>query len=320
METLRKYNYIARAKDGSIQRGEIEASDRNDALRRLKGQGVTPLGITDPKPQAAVRSSVGLTRREMAIVVLGLIVIVGFFGYRLMGDGKPGKAKHGERTVAAATQVNQRPQLGGIQMPDLDAFPIAATAGVVAPPATVAKTVAPVVPVRVTVSPAQPPPRRERKVRQYIPPGGTNSVPPMFKTQTEQVLAYFATAKLGDMPPPPLPEIYSREDIAKILDTDIVVYDTDDDNVNEIKVDVAQAKSFLKKFIADGGSMKEFIDYYQEEMAKAYREREAAQSYMMELINAGDEAGALAYFEEQNAAFTAKGIKPLQFPRILQPQ
>ena len=44
---MKSYTYTCRGKDGTLKRGRLEASDRADALRQLKGQGYLPFSISE---------------------------------------------------------------------------------------------------------------------------------------------------------------------------------------------------------------------------------------------------------------------------------
>ena len=44
------YKYVGRTKKGSLKRGTIEGTSRNDAIQKLRDQGVSPREITETKP------------------------------------------------------------------------------------------------------------------------------------------------------------------------------------------------------------------------------------------------------------------------------
>src|SRR5690625_1199094 len=44
------YKYIGRTPDGALKKGTIEARSKNDALRRLRNQGISPREVTETKP------------------------------------------------------------------------------------------------------------------------------------------------------------------------------------------------------------------------------------------------------------------------------
>ncbi|MCL2104218.1 MAG: hypothetical protein FWH21_04085, partial [Kiritimatiellaeota bacterium] len=142
--------------------------------------------------------------------------------------------------------------------------------------------------------------------------------PSAFSTATEQVLGWIANTVPG-APPPILPALPpgERENIAAILDRDIVLYADDSDRAAESKHNVAHAKQLLKRYLAEGGTPEDFLGYYHNALAEAHREWREAQRGVVELQRAGDEEGAVTFYLEQNAALGERGIKPVILPPAL---
>src|SRR5690625_3438994 len=44
------YKYIGRAKDGSLKRGRMEGRSKNDVIRELRDQGISPREVNETKP------------------------------------------------------------------------------------------------------------------------------------------------------------------------------------------------------------------------------------------------------------------------------
>jgi hypothetical protein len=158
--------------------------------------------------------------------------------------------------------------------------------------------------------------RPERPVRrvEVIPGMWTNPPPPSgYSSATERLLNMVVNATLGH-PPPPLLSLPPGEDIAKILASDVLVYDGDDEKTVAAKINVAQAKRYLKEYLDEGGTTDGFLKYYHDELKQVFEEWRTAQKYAMDLIKAGDDANALLYVEEQNKDFAKRGIKPIVIP------
>ena len=157
------------------------------------------------------------------------------------------------------------------------------------------------------------PERRVRRV-EVIPGMSTNPPPPTgFSSQTEALINMIVNTPLGS-PPPPLPRVPPREDFAKIFETDILVYDEDDEQTVAAKINVAKAKEYLKEYLEQGGTPDGFLTYYHDELRAAHQEWMLARKQALDLIKAGDEELAARYVEAQNKVFAERGIKAIFAP------
>jgi hypothetical protein len=82
------------------------------------------------------------------------------------------------------------------------------------------------------------------------------------------------------------------------------------------KINVTQAKRYLKEYQEQGGTPDGFLKYYHDELMQAHQEWMLARKQAMDLIKAGDDANALIYVEEQNKDFAKRGIKPIVIPGL----
>jgi len=144
----------------------------------------------------------------------------------------------------------------------------------------------------------------------------TNPPARVFRTGTEQIISWIANSQLGN-PPPPLPILPPGDDIAAILNSDIILYDDDSEDIENAKVNVAYMKQLLKEYLAQGGKAQDFLSYYHTELWKAHTEWRESQLKLMELYKAGDLQGAREYAEQQSQVLHDKGIKPLVVPPAL---
>jgi hypothetical protein len=160
-----------------------------------------------------------------------------------------------------------------------------------------------------------PPAVKKRRV-EVIPGISTNPPPPTgFSSPTEALINMIVNTPLGS-PPPSLPRVPPREDFAKIFETDILVYDEDDEQTVAAKINVAKAKEYLKEYLEQGGTPDGFLTYYHDELRAAHQEWMLARKQALDLIKAGDAEGALLYVQEQNRAFAERGIKPIVIPGL----
>jgi len=136
-----------------------------------------------------------------------------------------------------------------------------------------------------------------------------------FASGTEQIIGWLVNTRLGD-PPPPLPRLAQSEDIGKILESDIAVFDDDSEEAFAAKANVAYAKQVLRSYLAGGGTVETFLGHYQEQLVEASREWRAAQSNAARLLREGEPGEAELYVEEENQRLAEKGIKPIALPAL----
>lgn len=98
-----------------------------------------------------------------------------------------------------------------------------------------------------------------------------------YRNATEQILYRMFTTRLGTMPPPasPLP----RKDVENLVSILIDKNESQKGDSEELALGretIEAAKSELKKYLKEGGSPAEFLDYYNNELRKAYMRRREA--------------------------------------------
>lgn len=304
---MKNYTYIARDAAGATKRGVVQAPDRNAVLAALKAKGMIPVSITEGgrDPQSNI---LGWKSKIPLLVAVVLLVIVTVVALKLRPKTKTVDVKPPERPradqiakktapvtpIAAVKQMpekqhtlpeeNVRQEELGLDVPASAVLPTA-----VPPIAALPQT---------AESPATNPPAR------------------VFKTGTEQIISWIANSRLGN-PPPPLPLLPPGDDIAAILNSDIILYDDDSEDIENVKVNVAYMKQLLKEYLAQGGKAQDFLSYYHTELWKAHTEWRESQQQLMELYKAGDTQGAREYAEQQSRVLQDKGIKPLVVPPAL---
>jgi hypothetical protein len=134
-----------------------------------------------------------------------------------------------------------------------------------------------------------------------------------FTSGSEQVIATVMNTRLGRRPPP-LFNLPMAEDIGKVLDRDIVLYDDDDERAVEAKANVAHAKQLLKEYIRDGGRPEDFLRHYHGILQEAYEEWNTAQRHVLALLLEGRQGEAELYAEDQTRTFAERGIQPVNIP------
>lgn len=109
---------------------------------------------------------------------------------------------------------------------------------------------------------------------------------------------------------PPLPP---NTDVAKVLNTDILVYPQDDDETIQNKINLAKVKEYLAEYLAEGGEVTDFLGHYHYQLSSAYTLRQAAHQEMLALLRDGDSDAAELYVLEANKILDKEGIMPISF-------
>lgn len=138
----------------------------------------------------------------------------------------------------------------------------------------------------------------------------TPSTNRLFKTGTEQIMAWIFTTRLGN-PPMPLPKVPIRDEahLAEILISDNPVFETDSEKAKEAKQTVEAVKKEAIKYIKEGGDIQEFFHYYHDQLMQAYHEYNDAHKSVMEMLRRGEDAELCsAYIKKVNERMAERGI------------
>ena len=300
-------------KTGTREVFQIEAETKSAVWPILKERGVNPICVEEAKGKIkstkmrnanASSNSNGLNLRVLILSAIG-ILLIGAVCFVLM-NGKSSEADKPEKKV-------------------------------------VKKEKREVVPTVKTVV-SQPKPKEEIKERDIIDPAKaeraaklkamtpeerwnflfeearnkpldlTPSTNQVFKTGTEQMMAWIFTTELGGMPPPlPMISIHDEAHMAQILTAKNPALEGDSEKAKEAKAMVELAKKELIKFIKEGGSVDEFFEYYRGELVQAHNEWQDSQKSVMKVIREEPEIAA-DYIREVNARLNEKGIRSVKIP------
>jgi hypothetical protein len=302
---MKSFVYMARDVSGALRRGSIGVADRAAALAALKARGLTPVSVAEGSVPRRVN------RRRTLSVFAALLGATGCVVLMVVLLKQRPKVK--PVAVAEATKGIVRTQRAKMANAP-EEKDLAVTHGAQAVPGK-----AGAVPPPMSSKPPPVPPQPAKAAR--VTTSGAANTPAnnprqTFTTGTEQVVSWIANSRLGD-PPPILPMLPMVENIEKILNTDIVLYDDDDGRTEAVKANVAKMKQAMKAFVAEGGDPQEFLQFYQDELKAAHEEWRTSQAELMKKIREDDKRGAAVFLEERNKELEAKGIKPLAVPPFL---
>ena len=293
---MKNFNYTARDRAGATKRGSLKAIDRAAALHELAAQGMVPLSITE----GAAKEASGFSLKKPFIIAGAIVAVIAavFLVLNLLPKSSDTEGKKPKKN-----KVVQTTKKGSVKAPLT-----ASTNRTVA-----VKTSAEKEPV---LAPAPTNKVVKPKIQVFELYPGCSTNPPLtgYTSITERIINMIINLRPG-MPPPPLLNLPAGEtNIIKILDTNITLYETDDETVAQQKANVAYAKQLLKEYLAAGGNTSDFLKFYHEQLTNAFEERRKAQQQFSEILKAGDEKGASDFFEEKNKALSEKGIAPLTVP------
>jgi hypothetical protein len=314
MGPMKTFTYLCRTVKGESKRGCVTAATRADVLKRLAEQGLTPISVTEECVTTAPARGNGVIYVAPRTLVLGGVAIVALIGLVLWlrEQNKPGEKKQIAKQDLSSHRQNKHER---VIVADTNARPMRVPVHerTVEEPAQVA--VQPITseqpPGPVSVD-AEPDPVVENRAAVVVTEEPVKKRR-AFASGTEQVLGMIMNTRLGSMPPP-LPRLSPMENIAEILDRDIIIENDDNEQTEAAKINVAYAKQALKEYLKEGGTPGEFLQYYHDQLKQVFEEWRTAQNYAMELFKAGDKELAALYVEKQNKIFAEKGIKPIFAP------
>ena len=302
---MKEYVYTARNAVGVLKRDSIEAPDRNTALAALKAQGLAPVSLAaGSAPHASNRWRVQGIYMVLSIVGLAIIIYVAL-------TLRPAVGQESKRAKAPAKLPPvQKPHPAAVN----EAVVPSASALEEQPAQTVLQKQMAVLGNGVNEKNSVRDLHSDQTASSHET--ATNKPRRVFTTGTEQIIGWIANARMGD-PPPILPMLPAGEDIEKILDTDIVLYDDDGEKIELIKTRVAEMKQQLKSYLDAGGNAEEFLQFYQKQLREAHDEWRVSQSELIKRLREGNQADAAIFLEERNKELMARGIKPLLIPPSL---
>lgn len=292
---MKTFNYVVRDEKGQQQKGQIQAEHRALALEALKKRGWLPLSIIDA-PCGGEKAS--LIRAWPFIGCIVLLMVGGLVVYLMsLSRSAVNEAKKPYTTKKVIESKNvSSTNISRIKVTGKSFQALSSKTDLRDLTNTVSMT--PLADLRYGTN----------RVKSGRPPHRDSG----YSSMTERYINMVINTKLG-MKPLPLFALPKGEDISKILNADIMVYDTDTEKQLEQKANVAKAKELLKEYLAQGGTAEQFLEHYHGILEQAAAERNAFQKQMIDLAKQGNLDAAYLYMDEANKTLSAKGyllLKP----------
>jgi hypothetical protein len=306
---MKNYTYTARDADGAIRRGDLQAGDRVSAVRELAARGLVLLSITENSPLAK-RTRLALdVRSPVGVGILAGLALAAFVCLYMTLKMSPPKKASNPVTKGVRSVEPKEPQ--PIANAATNRFASKTTESVSASPEKVLVTHTRGSAAANASDQSKKPVRgAQRRLAEAIEKGLPTE--PLFKHETENMLALYIHP--GDpIPPYPVPDNI-EEEARKALAEDIAVTDADTQEQEQDKEMVAWLKDDLRKYLAGGGTAKEFFEQMQtrqEEEASLFLQ---ARAILGEFNRAGNTDETMAAYKALNDELKSKGISPLPLP------
>jgi len=297
---MKTYVYTCRNKDGTLKRGQLEASDRADALRQLKGQGRLPLSLSEGTSAAHPGKQKRLVAAVAATALVAVLASFVFVRFSAKPVSKPDVHKP---ETANATNRNPVSQKASPRAPSRTAEPNdpdGAHTGESASPS-----------VRGAGNTFQDDTGEMPAVAEAEKPDTT------LRTQTEKMLSLMASLPPGaEIPPMPLlPGM--EKDFAVALTNVIVIHTEDTDEMADRKEKIAWLKQDIAALVQEGSSPGEAIKLIEENTNRIAKMRTEFLQYATALYREGKEDEAMLFIAEANKELTPYGAEPIQLsPRL----
>ena len=309
---MKTFGYVYRNNNGVLKNGNLQATDRADALRQIKTMGHMPVSVTESK---AIVSNVAWKPARHLIsrmIIAGIAIVAGLAIWRFADQG-PALENPVPDKMQTASGKSSSPVIQS-QSVDEETSSVATS---------------PVEPIPHKMgSPshqqAAPPPPQSAPLSQRPQTDMPEAVaeeeqkpqrPNQFKNSTEQLLAMAMSAPPGAMIPPlPIPGNLDEDFINSLTNT-IMIYDDDDERTAQLKESVAVAKNQMLELLKEGRSVADVLKEYQETANERAAIRSEAQRELNALYRSGQTQEAQEYMEKINASFRGMDIEPVSLPK-----
>lgn len=314
-ERTMEFNVTVRGRDGKPQVIRVEASDRTDVFKQLEAKGLSAIKVEVATGKSGNKA---VLRRRLdlgfACIFAVIIVVIVALMVRMCLAPKPEKMERQKETEPpiVAKIPEQTPASAPAGIVDSSKFnnpiPEFDKSAIFVPPALPANLDEDERQARIRKAEYEFKMANDQRLRRYL----KTATPPKttFKTSTEQILDWIFTTQIGDVPPPPLPELseFELNHIDEILDSVNEITEYDDEKTAERKAIVVEVKKELVQFLKEGGKVEDFINYYYEELKKAYDRKATTEMAIHEIIKEGDPELALEFIEKANETLEQAGI------------
>ena len=135
-----------------------------------------------------------------------------------------------------------------------------------------------------------------------------------YKTTVEQMLDWIFSCEVGAMPPLPPVGIpaYELAAIGEILDNELPAVKGESEEAVKRRELMREVKDELRKYIADGGDPQKFLEYYHDQLVRAYERRQDAGEALLKSCKEDDPEVARMMHTAVNQLLEKDGIKKIE--------
>ena len=289
--------YVVTTRDakGAKHEEEILAENRADLFRQLEASGRRAVSVREGKLKKRRASGVSGGGRPTvlrgavagAFVVLLASAVFFFFSRKEMPTTDKGKATRKSSVAEVAPAVSRKTTEGNL-------------------PQTKARS------IEAAMERLSTPEKTPIKLRALTPEEWDQLTNRTFKTGTEQLMSWVFSTEPGDMPMP-IPRISDedRKNIVGILISKNEIKDSDSERTIECKEAVAAAKREMMQYLKEGGDPDDFLQYYSQELKRAFEMRNEAVNQVQEVWDEDPELGK-EFLDKINERFKEEGIKEIK--------
>lgn len=150
---------------------------------------------------------------------------------------------------------------------------------------------------------------RLRKFLEEHPP-----VRATFKHPEEQLADWIFSTRVGDQPPPPLPQLQEFElnHVLDMLKSACEIKEGDDESVIERKKMVEDVKKEMLEYVKEGGTPQRFLDHYRNELVKAWKMKNLVAGEVDAALKEGDPDAAVQTLDKGNAILKKEGVSEVE--------
>lgn len=316
---MKNYTYTARNDSGSVIKGNLEAADRNAALKEIRSSGLVPISVEEGHLNTAPGIGQIINKKTIGLLAGVLIIAIGaFFALQIFvkKENSPKLSSKSKPKVNAVSHAlpthNSAPASDNLAVSPTEQLKAQDRNGS-APQGDLKGVVPPEIQSTSLLRP---------KARVLVPgirSADTNAPNPYatFRTRSERMMSQMLETQPGEI----MVEVGFgndfNQDFIAALDNTIEIYPTDTEEMAAHKKDVAWLKEEMRKLVAAGQSPEEILTTLREQHNEiaAYRSELARQ--LSALKKEGTPEEVEQFVEEANKLLEPYGTRPLiYFPPL----
>ena len=309
-------NYTAkiRSRSGAVEVVDIEAADRESAIRELKSRGVTLISIAEGRSPNARKPGQRRNIKTAILAVVALLVVALAAWFLLKPSAEPKEEPSGAGKPKVASKPMERPARERTPKNDEGAVATQTVAVSSAPKTNIWPKIEKLPNGReihtnedgtrvLVLNPIDPAAEAERL---------RNLPPPMFKHEVESALDMYVVPGI-EMPP--LPRDYTDEEVLQALMEPIEIDPEKDDEEAQLhKKVVQQFKEELREYIKNGGTFAEYMRKLADRQSKEAQMIQESRRMVMKTLDEGKTEEAQQLLDALNKHLADQGIPSVKMP------